>query len=180
MLSANTFSINVSLKILISAEPFTRQYNSILVIFIQQIKYYPKHSISNCKNIMRKGANAGDQNFLLFPKCFSKIFSSATSMFSEELPLSHTSPGFYVSAVNLLKTLGEKEKLLVVSNISFSHSVFHLFGELSAIFIKYIIVVCKSLSVLKSLKFDAWEKVTIQNAPLTLSQTSPGFYVSAV
>ena len=35
----------------------------------------------------------------------------------------------------LLKTLQEKEKLLVTSNFSFSHSVFYLFGELSAIFI---------------------------------------------
>ena len=36
----------------------------------------------------------------------------------------------------------EKEKLLVTSNFSFSHSVFYLFGELSAIFIKLKIVVC--------------------------------------
>ena len=37
----------------------------------------------------------------------------------------------------------EKEKLLVTSNFSFSHSVFYLFVELSAIFIKSEIVVCK-------------------------------------
>ena len=37
----------------------------------------------------------------------------------------------------------EKEKLLVTSNFSFSHSVFYLFGELSAIFNKLEIVVCK-------------------------------------
>ena len=43
----------------------------------------------------------------------------------------------------LLKTLWEKEKLLVTSNFSFSHSVFYPFGELSAIFIKFEIVVCK-------------------------------------
>ena len=40
------------------------------------------------------------------------------------------------------KHCGEKEKLLVTSNFSFSHSVFYLFGELSAIFIKFDIVVC--------------------------------------
>ena len=34
----------------------------------------------------------------------------------------------------LLKTQREKEKLLVMSNFSFSHSVFYLFGVLSAIF----------------------------------------------
>ena len=48
-----------------------------------------------------------------------------------------------VCSTNLLKTLREKEKLLVTSNFSFSHSVFYPFGELSAIFIKFKIVVCK-------------------------------------
>ena len=38
---------------------------------------------------------------------------------------------------------GENEKLLVTSNFSFSHSVFYLFGELSANFVKFKIVVCK-------------------------------------
>ena len=36
---------------------------------------------------------------------------------------------------SLLKTLWEKEKLLITSNFSFSHTVFYPFGELSAIFI---------------------------------------------
>ena len=43
----------------------------------------------------------------------------------------------------LLKTLWLKEKLLVTSNFLFSHSVFYPHGELSAIFIKFKIVVCK-------------------------------------
>ena len=47
-----------------------------------------------------------------------------------------------VCSTSLLKTLLEKEKLLVTSNFSFSHSVFYPFGELSAIFIKFEIVVC--------------------------------------
>ena len=34
-------------------------------------------------------------------------------------------------------------KRTVTSNFSFSHSVFYPFGELSAIFIKFEIVVCK-------------------------------------
>ena len=42
-----------------------------------------------------------------------------------------------VCSTSLLKTLWEKEKLLVTSNFSFSHSIFYLSGELSAI------VVCK-------------------------------------
>ena len=48
-----------------------------------------------------------------------------------------------VSSSSILKTLWEKEKLLVTSNFSFSHSVFYLFGELSAVFIKLEIVVSK-------------------------------------
>ena len=48
-----------------------------------------------------------------------------------------------VCSTTLLKIQWEKEKLLVTSNFSFSHNVFYLFGELSAIFIKFEIFVCK-------------------------------------
>ena len=48
-----------------------------------------------------------------------------------------------VCITSLLKTLWVKEKLLVTSNFSFSQSVFYPFGEHSAIFIKFEIVVCK-------------------------------------
>ena len=48
-----------------------------------------------------------------------------------------------VCSTSLLKTLWEKEKLLVMSNFSFSHSVFYPFGKLSAILINFEIVVCK-------------------------------------
>ena len=41
---------------------------------------------------------------------------------------------------SLLKTLREKEKLLVTRNFSFSHSVFYPLGKLSAIFIIFNIV----------------------------------------
>ena len=46
---------------------------------------------------------------------------------------------------SLLKTLWEKKKLLVTSNFFFSHSVFFPFVEISAVFIKFEIVVCKLL-----------------------------------
>ena len=53
-------------------------------------------------------------------------------------------PGFSVSpATGLLKTLWEEEKLCVTSNFSFFHSAFNQFGKLSAIFIKFEIVICK-------------------------------------
>ena len=59
----------------------------------------------------------------------------------------------------LLKTLWEKEKLLVTSNFSFSHSIFYPLGELSAFFIKFEIVISKVFWVWKSLKFVVWERV---------------------
>ena len=63
-----------------------------------------------------------------------------------------------VCSTSLLKTLWEKEKLLVTINFSFSHSVFCQFGELSAIFIKFEFVVC-NLFQFDSLKFVVWERV---------------------
>ena len=62
-----------------------------------------------------------------------------------QLTLSQTSPVWFlrVCSTSLLKTLWEKKKLLVMSNFFFSHSVFHPSLEISAIFIKFEIVVCK-------------------------------------
>ena len=48
-----------------------------------------------------------------------------------------------VCSTSLLKTLWEKEKLLVTSNFSFSHIVFYPFRKLSAIYIIFEIVVWK-------------------------------------
>ena len=47
-----------------------------------------------------------------------------------------------VCSTSLLKTLWEKEKLLVTSNFPFTHSVFYCLRELSAIFVKFKIVIC--------------------------------------
>ena len=58
-------------------------------------------------------------------------------------PFPHNDTFWRPWETSLLKTLCEKEKLLVMSNFSFSHSVFYLFGKLSNIFIKVEIVVCK-------------------------------------
>ena len=52
-----------------------------------------------------------------------------------------------VCSKDLLKTLWEKEKLLIMSNFSFTHSVFDLSGELSAIYIKFEIVACKLFQI---------------------------------
>ena len=42
-----------------------------------------------------------------------------------------------VCSASHLKTLWEKDKLLVTSNLSFSHSIFYWFGKLSAILVKF-------------------------------------------
>ena len=52
-----------------------------------------------------------------------------------------------------------KEKLLVMSNFSISHSVFYLFRELSAIFMKFEIVVCKLFQFGTCQNFVIWERV---------------------
>ena len=71
-----------------------------------------------------------------------------------------------VCSTCILKTLWEKEKLLVTSNFSFSYSVFYPLGELSAIFIKFKIVVRKlfqfrrvKMSFWKGLKVDGGTKI---------------------
>ena len=75
------------------------------------------------------------------------------------LTFTQTSPGCYVFAVQVFrKHHGKKRKLLIMSNFSFSHSVFCPSGELSAIFIKSETCV-QTLSVWKSLKFIIWERV---------------------
>ena len=58
------------------------------------------------------------------------------------LKLFHTRP-FCFCTTSVLKTLWEKEKLLVTSNFSFSHSAFYPSGEVPDIFIKFKIVDCK-------------------------------------
>ena len=65
-----------------------------------------------------------------------------------------------VCLTSLLKTLWKKEKLLIMSNFCISHCVFYPSRELSAIFIKPEIVVCKLFQLnYRSLKFVAWKRV---------------------
>ena len=75
-----------------------------------------------------------------------KFDMSKILLFCKELnfnPFPNKSLFLHACSTSLLKTLWEKEKLLVRSNFSFSHSVFYPFGGLAAIFIKLEIVVCK-------------------------------------
>ena len=78
-----------------------------------------------------------------------------------------------VNCTSLLKTLREKEKLLVLSNFSFSHSVFYLFGELSSIPIKSEIVDCNFFKFGGVQKFVIWERVNTVNPKLCITDSSP-------
>ena len=64
-----------------------------------------------------------------------------------------------VCSRSLLKTLWEKEKLFVMSNFSFSHSVFYPFGKLSGHFHHLQNCCLQNLSVWKGLKFVVWKRV---------------------
>ena len=87
------------------------------------------------------------EQFLLFPQCFQKACfpgaSKGVIVWEWVNPFPNKPWLLRVCSTSLLKTLWEKEKLLVTSSHWFSHSVFYPFDKLSAIFIKLKIVVCK-------------------------------------
>ena len=91
------------------------------------------------ENTVRKGEIAHYEQFLLFPQCFQMTYTADT-----------WKPGLVWERV---KTLWQKEELLLTNSFSFSLSVFYLFGELSATWICHL----PTLSVWKTLKFVVWE-----------------------
>ena len=119
------------------------------------------------ENIMGRGENAGHQHFLIFPYVFYVFREKEKSPFQQHLfcrlqmlsiwpslkfyllvksqPFLEQALFSLVCKTSLFKTLLEKDKLLIMSNSSFFHSVFYPFGELFAIFIEFKIVVCKLL-----------------------------------
>ena len=82
----------------------------------------------------RKGENVGYQYFLLFLQGFQKSISLDLLTLSWFLP---------VCSISLLKTLRVKRRNCSKCTIFPFSSVFYPFEEVSAIFIKVIIVVCK-------------------------------------
>ena len=101
------------------------------------------------QNNVRKDESAGNLSFLLFPHCFlsfkRQILCFGRLIFLHQtlsiwmglkiLPFGRVNPFtnkpwfFRVCSPSLKKTLWGKEKLLVMSNFSFSHSVFYLFKK---------------------------------------------------
>ena len=91
-----------------------------------------------------------------FPTMFSYLSTSNFVIWATFNPFPNKSWFLCICSTSFLKTLWEKEKLLITSNFSFSHSVFNSFGELSAIFTKSEIVICK---LFHFGKFVIWERV---------------------
>ena len=77
--------------------------------------------------------------------CSSSEFGTISKWCNREWvnPFPNSPWSLHVCSASLLKTLWEKEKLLVTSNFSFSQSVFYLFEGLSAVISKTEIVICK-------------------------------------
>ena len=76
-------------------------------------------------------------------KCWLPAFVFSRIIFRSFNPFPKKPWFLRVSRTSLWKTEWEKEKLLIMSNFSFSHSVLYLFWEHSAIFIEFKIAVCK-------------------------------------
>ena len=74
------------------------------------------------KTLWEKREITGYEQFLLFPQCFQKLLLMRQNeyLLSKGLTLSQTCLGLYMYITGLLKTLWEKEKLLMMSNFSFS------------------------------------------------------------
>ena len=90
-----------------------------------------------------------------------------------------------VCITNHVQKLWEREKLLILSNLSFSHSVFYPFGELSAIFYQIQNCLLQTLSVWKSLRFVIWKGIKKRNneSPMKLISFEPvkkRFYYSRI
>ena len=113
---------------------------------------------------------------MLVTSILSLSISVFRSLLSQScLTLSQTSPWFLcVCSTSHLKALWEKEKLLITSNFSFSHSAFSPFGELSAIFIKFEIVICNLFQFggVLNLLFGKGLKLKLCSKTFNLNQTT--------
>ena len=81
----------------------------------------------------RRKENAGNKYFLPLSQCFLP-YERQLSCFN---PFSNKPWFKHVCSTSLLKTLWEKEKLLVTSNFSISHRIFDLLREHSVILIEF-------------------------------------------
>ena len=91
----------------------------------------------------RKSKKIHDATTCQFDVVRSKAFQTVLSFDDDFNPFPNKPWFLRVCSTSLLKTMWKKEKLLVTSNFSFSHTVFYQFVELSTILITFEIIVCK-------------------------------------
>ena len=135
---------------------------------------------------MRKGEIACNKQFLLFAQCFppymTLIFHFKCHL-QFVLTLSQASPGFYASAVQGLENVVGKGEIAHNKHFLLFPQCFLPIQGSYRHFHQILNCHLQAISVWKSLKFVVWERVNLDQSNLdllTLSQTSPGFYVSTV
>ena len=120
---------------------------------MDRINYFSQERIQ-IKNIDREKNPTNNQDKWYQPNqsaisrlVLSRIYYSQRTVLINDQIAFNTFPNkpwfLHVCSTGLLKTPCKKENLLVTSNFFFFHSVFFPCGELSAIFFKIKIVVCK-------------------------------------
>ena len=120
------------------------------------------------KNTVEKGENAGYQHSLLFPQCFQKAFSSGLEK-DRIVGLLRFNPfpskPLFLGACNesLLKTLWEKETLLIPQCFRPIQRTFHNFHQIQYCHLQ-------TLSVWENIRLFVWDRVKhAQNGPKSKS-----------
>ena len=131
--SANAFNLDSSKSLTFGKE--LSLFNTILTIIDPKKEAF--------ENIVGKGENAGNQHFSVS----QTILVLFMIMLLSVNPFPNKPWFLRVCSTSLLKTLWEKEKLLVTNNLSFSQRVFYPFGELTFFIIKFAIVVCNLFQI---------------------------------
>ena len=110
-----------------------------------------------------KGEIARYEQFLHCPQCFQKAcfpgVSKGVIVWDWVNPFPNKPWFLRVYGTTLLKTLWEKEKMLVTSIFSFSHSVFYSVKEINHHFSNIQIVVCKCFQFGHVQNSVVWERV---------------------
>ena len=130
----NEFHMGVERK-----EAYATLTLDVSLILPKKMSYYYVTNVRKLQKISYQIISIGNYNCKV--RTTYAIFLMSVNSFVNPFP--NKSWLLHVCSTSLLKTLREKEKLLLISNFSFSHSVFYPFEELCTIFINFKIVVCK-------------------------------------
>ena len=151
LLSANALNLKQSLVLLFGKELIEANFCGLFKgltlsqtspgFYVSAVQIFWKHC--------GKGEIAHNEQFLLFPQCFLPIWRTFSHFHQVKKcclqtlsvwkglklvvwvrvnPFPHNDTFWHLWETSLLKTLWEKEKLLVTSHFSFSHSVFYPSG----------------------------------------------------